>query len=82
MFKTHDNNTDYISVVSFDVLDVFKKLVLYHTDNTIDVVSTYLTTNKYAITTGFNLHNHSSVTDDVYPKISIEDLFKELRKKS
>lgn len=81
MFKTHDNNTDYISIIAFDVLDVFKKLVSYHTDNTIDVVSTYLTTNKYAITTGFNLHNHSSVTDDVYPKISIEDLFKELRKK-
>lgn len=65
----------------FDVLDVFKYIVSFFTDNRITVKSTYLTNNKYAITTGFNMHNEHGNLDKVYPEMSLETLFNELRKK-
>lgn len=68
-------------VKAFDVLDVFKYIIGYFTDNTIEVVSTFLTDNKYAITTGFNMHRYGNSANEIYPNISIEKLFNELRKK-
>lgn len=68
-------------IKAYDVLDVFKFLINYFTDNTINVVSTYLTNNKYAITTGFNLHNNNSNNAKAFPSVSIDTLFNELRKK-
>ena len=79
--KTYDNDTDTTQVTAFDVLDLFKYMVNYFTDNTIDVVSTFLTNNKYAITTGYNMHNHGTEQSQLYPELSISALFLELRKK-
>lgn len=76
-------NTYTITDVSiFDVLDVFKYLVAYFTDNRVEVKSDFLSNNssRYAITTGYNLHNTDNNTK-AYPKISIEKLLTELRKK-
>lgn len=75
------NLTSNRTVVGFDVLKVFQFLVNYHTDNTIDVVSTYLTTNKYMITTGANMTLAGTTSEMIYPEISINGLFQELRKK-
>lgn len=75
------NTTSIKTVQGFDVLDVFKFLVNYFTDNTVNVVSNYLTSNKYMITTGYNMHNHAGSYEDAYPDISINTLFDELRKK-
>ena len=69
------------TIKAFDVLDVFNYIISYFTDNTISVVSDYLTDNKYAITTGFNMHNYSNSINEVYPNLSFNKLFNELRKK-
>lgn len=71
---THTINT-------FDVLDVFKYLINFYTDSRFTVVSDYLTENKYAITTGFNMHNFGLSLEQIYPSLSFTDLFIELRKK-
>ncbi len=70
------------SVTSFDVLDLFKYFVNFITDNEITVVSDYLTENPLAITTGYNLHNTTGALTDVFPKITFNDLFTEIRKKT
>lgn len=75
------NLTSNRTVVGFDVLKVFQFLVNYHTDNTINVVSTYLTNNKYMITTGANMTLAGTTSEMIYPEISINGLFQELRKK-
>jgi len=80
-YKTHNNNTDTSTVPAFDVVDVLNYLVAYCTDNSINVVSNYLTSNRYAITTGYNMHNTAVSVDKKYPKITIDSLFNELRKK-
>ena len=81
--KVHntDLSADEIVIYGFDVLDVFKYMVWYFTNNSINVESDYLTTNKYAITTGFNMHNFAFSDMDLYPKITMQELFTELRKK-
>lgn len=81
MKKTYNNDTDVIIINAYDVLDVFKFLINYFTDNTIDVVSTFLSNNRYAITTGFNMHNYAGSSDEIYPTLNIATLFEELRKK-
>lgn len=81
MKKTYNNDTDVIVITAYDALDVLKYMVNYFTNNTIEVVSTFLTNNKYAITTGFNMHNYAGSSDEIYPNISISTLFDELRKK-
>lgn len=81
MKKTYNNDTDIIAINAFDVLDVFKYIINYLTDNTINVLSTYLTNNKYAITTGFNMHNYAGGSNEIYPEISMQTLYEELRKK-
>lgn len=75
------DNTLTKTINGFDVLDIFKFIINYYTDNTITVVSDYLTDNKYAITTGFSMHNHGFAIKEKYPEISFNDLFSELRKK-
>src|SRR5690606_7997171 len=57
MKKTYNNDVDVRSVFGFDVLDVLNYLVSYYSDNNLYVVSDFLTTNKYFITTGFNMHS-------------------------
>lgn len=79
--KTYNNDTDTSIVTAFDVLELFQYMISYFTDNTIEVVSTYLTNNKYAITTGFNMHNYGTEQEDIYPSLSLGTLFNELRKK-
>jgi len=67
--------------LSFDVLDVLNYQIKYFTDNKSYVVSDYLTTNKYIITTGHNIHNANGSLSDKYPNLSFNKLFLELRKK-
>lgn len=81
MKNTHDNDTDMVTIKAFDVLNLIQYLINFYTDNKIDVVSNYLTNNKYAITTGFNMHNFGTSADDIYPNLSLSDIFSELRKK-
>lgn len=81
LYKTHNNTTDIVAITAYDALDIFKFLVGYFTDNTINVVSDYLTNNRYAITTGYNMHNYAASSGEVYPVLSIQELFSELRKK-
>ena len=81
LYKTHNNTTDIVAITAYDALDIFKFLVGYFTDNTINVVSNYLTNNRYAITTGYNMHNYAASSGEVYPVLSIQELFSELRKK-
>ena len=66
---------------AFDALDVLKYIIGYFTDNRITVKSDYLVTNKISISTIFNLHNTSGLLSEVYPKLSYEMVFTELRKK-
>jgi len=81
MLKNPNNQTGFINISAFDVLDLFKYLISYFTDNKIEVVSDYLTANKYAITTGFNMHNFGINVNQTYPKVSFSKLFIEMRKK-
>lgn len=81
MFLNPLNTTETSIITAFDALDVIKYIVSFFTDNTISVVSDYLTDNKYAITTGFNLHAHGLSIEDSYPKISLTKIFYELRRK-
>ncbi len=73
--------TLYKIISGFDVLDVMKFIINYYTDNTINILSDYLTDNKYAITTGFSMHNHGFAIAEKYPELSFNDIFEELRKK-
>lgn len=81
--KVHTTNlpADEITIYAFDVLDVFNQMIGYFTNNQMYVVSNYLTSNKYAITTGFNMHNFAFSERDLYPELTMQDLFAELRKK-
>lgn len=81
MFTDANNQTTTSIITAFDALDVIRYIVSFFTDNKIDVVSQYLTDNRYAITTGYNMHNHGISIDDIYPKVSLTDIFDELRKK-
>lgn len=81
MKKTYNNDVDVISIFGFDVLSVLNYLISYYSNNNLYVVSDFLTTNKYFITTGFNMHNAGVRTTEIYPSISINNLFMELRKK-
>jgi hypothetical protein len=68
-------------VTSFDVLDTFQYFINFITDNEISVVSDYLTNNRLAITTGYNLHNATGSIIQVFPKLTFSKLFEEVRKK-
>lgn len=69
------------TINAFDALDCFKYIISYLTDNKFEVVSDYLIDNKYAITTGFNMHRHGNSALEIYPSITFNELFLELRKK-
>lgn len=65
----------------FNVHDVFEFLIKYISDNTVDFVSDYFTTNKWYITTGWNLQaNFIQPYDKRFPTISFQFLYTELRK--
>lgn len=70
------------NVKSFDVLDLFKYLVSFITDNQITVVSDYLIANPIAITTGYNLHNSTGSLSQQFPTITFDALFEQVRKKT
>lgn len=78
---TTPNTYTITDIKAYDCLDVFKFLIAFFTDNKVTVMSDYLTDNKYAITTGYNMHNNSGSLKNTYPTISFEKLFRELRKK-
>jgi hypothetical protein len=82
MYTNPNNQTDKSTRIAFDALGVLRYLVSFFSDNKVGVRSTYLTNNKYAITTGFNMHNFGVGIDDIYPSVSIDKIFKEIRKKS
>lgn len=76
--------------LGFDVLDVLDYLAKYLTDNQVGVVSNYLQTVQYGIYTSKVLNTNtitppgfvSFLTDEeVYPIVSFDSLFEELRKK-
>lgn len=88
--KIHNSAGSAKEVLCFDAIAVLNYIIKYITDNKISVVSNYYSTptsvfgsNLYAITTGFNLRNTSSHGDieAIYPTLSFEKVFKELRKK-
>lgn len=84
--KNTDGTPNYTDVKGFDVLSLFKYLINYATDNKINVVSDFLSgTNAqnrgYAITLGYNLHNTTGNFSQIFPKVTFDSLFKELRKK-
>lgn len=88
--KIHNSAGSAKEVLCFDVIAVLNYIIKYITDNKMSVVSNYYSTptsvfgsNLYAITTGFNLRNTSSHGDieAIYPTLSFEKVFKELRKK-
>lgn len=84
--KNTDGTPNYTGVKGFDVLSLFRYLINYATDNKINVVSDFLSgTNPqnrgYAITLGYNLHNPMGNFSQIFPKITFDSLFKELRKK-
>jgi len=78
---TTPNTYSITNIKVFDVLEVFKYLVHYFTDNKVTVISDYLTSNKYAITTGYAMHNNTYFSNFIFPKVSIDTLYSELRKK-
>ena len=78
---TTPNTYSITNIKAFDVLEVLKYLVHYFTDNKVSVVSDYLTTNKYAITTGYAMHNDTYFSNFIFPKVSLDTLYSELRKK-
>lgn len=69
------------NIKAFDVLDVFKYIIAYFTDNKITVKSDFLTNTKLAIATGYAMHNKSYSNSDIYPKLSLDTLFNEVNKK-
>lgn len=68
-------------ILAFDALQVLKYLIAYFTDNQVTVKSNYLTTNKIALTTGYNMHNTTGALGKTYPRLSFEKVYLELRKK-
>lgn len=79
--KEHNATTTEVKITCYDVLDVFNYLLSYLTNNKVGAVSDFLTTNKYAITTGFNMHHYATTQDEFFPEVSIQQLFSELSKK-
>ena len=70
------------NINTFDVLDTLRYIVAFFTDNELGVESDYLTTNKYAITTGFNFYNTYGNLNQRFPTLSLSKLFLEIRKKT
>lgn len=68
------------NILAFDVLDVFKYIIAYYTDNKITVKSNFLTNTKLAIATGYSMHNTILTLDNSYPKLSFDTLFNEINK--
>ena len=68
-------------IISFDILDVIKYIVSYISDNSINVVSDYLSLNGFVITTGYNLYGIADgVMASIYPNVSLKKVFDNLYK--
>ena len=68
-------------IISFDILDVIKYIVSYISDNSINVVSDYLSLNGFVITTGYNLYGIADgVMANIYPNVSLKKVFDNLYK--
>jgi len=78
---TTPNTYVLTDINTYDALDVLKYIIAFFTDNRITVKSNYLTNVKFAITTGYNLHNTAINLEKSYPKVSFEKVFNEIRKK-
>jgi hypothetical protein len=78
---TTPNTYTIDNVKIYDVLDVLNYLVTYFSSDVLSVKSDYFFNNKYAITTGYNLHNKNYNNQKAFPKVSINSLISELRKK-
>lgn len=87
MYDDPANLTSTVNITAFDVFDVLNYIVQYFTDTLVYVRSDYLTgvTNagkRYAITTGYNMHNTSLSVQEKYPRLSFSQVFGEIRKKT
>lgn len=81
---TNPNTTK--TIIAYDVLDVLQYYLNYITNNAIEIRSDYLTATtlgdvRFAITTGFNMHNTTGTLDETVPLLSFQKVFEELRKK-
>ena len=72
----------YINDYSLNALDVIRFLVSFISDNKINVVSDYLTTNKIHISTGYSMHNTTGTLDKLYPKVTLKKILYEVRKQT
>jgi hypothetical protein len=72
----------YINDYSLNALDVIRFLVSFISDNKINIVSDYLTTNKIHISTGYSMHNTTGTLDKLYPKVTLKKILSELRKQT
>lgn len=85
MYDDPANLSSTVDISAFDAYDILDYLVKYFTDGLIGVQSDYLTGvttgRRVAFTLGFNLHNSSGNKSQVYPTLSISQVFTELRKK-
>lgn len=81
MYNDPANLSDTSDRLAFDSFDILNFIVKYFTDNAIEVRSTWLTNNRKSITLGYNLHNDTGTRLQIYPKLSMQYVFDELRKK-
>jgi len=68
-------------IIGYDALSLLDFIVKFYTDGVSYVYSDFLTNNKFAITTGFNLHDFGTNVEDIYPTLSFGRIFDEIRKK-
>lgn len=94
MFNNPANMSSTKTITGFDVLEVLQYYLNYITNNSIQIVSNYLTGTpflgpnyfdiyvaRFAITTGYNMHNDTGTLNQTNPLLSFQKLFNELRKK-
>lgn len=86
MFDDPTDPTSTKTITAFDVLDVLQYYLNYITNNQIEIRSNYLTGTelgavRFAITTGYNMHNTAGNYDQIFPMLSFQKVFDELRKK-
>lgn len=86
MFDDPADLTSTKTITAFDVLDVLQYYLNYITNNQIEIRSNYLTgaelgAVRFAITTGYNMHNTTGTLEQTTPMLSFQKVFDELRKK-
>jgi hypothetical protein len=81
-YSDPNNQTTIVKRNAFDVLELMQYILNYVSDNKIQIVSNYLTSNNLLIALGSSLRNYAGGIDAIYPKLTFEQLFIEVRKKT